>query len=116
RAVGGDVPMHEAVLVEPLLRVLPEAVEQPLVAHHHRDHHAVRDALADGGVGVTVGRVGPTQAPKAARALARDDLFFPTLVGARDVVGAGGGRVRTVREALVLRKWEAGHARTTVAH
>jgi len=67
-----DVPVHQAVLIQVLLFVLPKIVEQGLVIHVYGHEHAVADPFGYSGIGL--------QGPWLVGRLTRRNPLAPSLV------------------------------------
>ena len=89
RAGGVDVPVHEAVGIEPALRIQPQLVERRLFAGVDGQQHAVGDAFRHRRVDLAPRRVRAARAQVAAGAVGGHDLRVPGVVG-----GARRGRRR----------------------
>ncbi len=89
RPGGVDVPVHQAVAVEPLLAVLPELVERRLVVGVDGQQHAVGDPFRHGRVDLRARRVRPAHAQEPDGAVAGQQIGLPLRVG--------GSRIRDVR-------------------
>src|SRR6185437_5984875 len=113
-----DHPVHEAVAVRVELLVLPEVVEQRVIAHVDGDDHPVADPLGDGrierrgprGAAEPVGGR-PLDALEAARPVGGDEVGLPLGVGSHDVVVVVGGRIGAARYLPVLRERKVGSVR-----